>query len=285
MIIVADSGSTCTDWVLIEDEITKSTFQTKGFNPYFTKSEEIIKELKLKFPKNISVNNIDKIYFYGSGCSSKELNSIIYNGLKHFFSDTEITIEHDLLAAARALFQNESGIAVILGTGANTCYYNGKSIVKNVTSLGYILGDEGGGDYLGKLFITNYLNNELPKEISEKFYNEYNLKTDQILHAVYKESYPNKFLASFTKFILKYSNNEFVSEIINKSFSDLFVKHICKYDNYDKLKIRATGSISYFFQEQLKKTALNFNANIDLIEKEPIHRLVQFHIRETLNNK
>ena len=278
MIIVADSGSSCTDWVLIEDENTKSTFQTKGFNPYFVKSEEIINELKLKFPRNISISDVDKIYFYGAGCSSGKLKSIINNGLKHFFPDSEITIEHDLLAAARALFQNESGIAVILGTGANTCYYNGKSIVKNVTSLGYILGDEGGGDYLGKLFITSYLNGELPKEISEKFYNEYNLRTEQILHAIYKEPYPNKFLASFTKFVLKYSNNESVSEIINKSFSDLFIKHICKYDNYDKLKIRATGSVSYFFQDQFKKTALKFNANIDLIEKEPINRLVQFHI-------
>ena len=278
MIIVADSGSTCTDWVFIEGENIKSTFQTKGLNPYFTKSEEITNELKLKFPRNISISDVDKIYFYGAGCSTEKLKSIINNGLKQFFTDSEIIIEHDLLAAARALFQNESGIAVILGTGANTCYYNGKSIVKNVTSLGYILGDEGGGDYLGKLFISSYLNGELPNEISEKFYNEYNLRTEQILHAVYKEPYPNKFLASFSKFILKYSNNEYVSEIINKSFSDLFIKHICKYDNYDKLKIRATGSVSYFFQDQFKKTALKFNANIDLIEKEPINRLVQFHI-------
>lgn len=278
MIIVADSGSTCTDWVLIESENTKSIFQTNGLNPYFTKSEEITNELKLKFPRNISISDVDKIYFYGAGCSTEKLKSIINNGLKHFFPGSEIIIEHDLLAAARALFQNESGIAVILGTGANTCYYNGKSIVKNVTSLGYILGDEGGGDYLGKLFITSYLNGELPKEISEKFYNEYNLTTEQILHAIYKEPYPNKFLASFTKFVLKYSNNESVSEIINKSFSDLFIKHICKYDNYDKLKIRATGSVSCFFQDQFKKIALKFNTKIDLIEKEPINRLVQFHI-------
>lgn len=281
MILVADSGSTSTDWVLIEGKNVKSTFKTNGFNPYFVKSEEIINELKSKFPNNIPQNTVNKIYFYGAGCSSKKMISIIDIGLKNVFTDAEIVIENDLLGAARSLFQNESGIAVILGTGSNTCYYNGKSIEKHIVSLGYILGDEGGGVYLGKLFITSYLNNELPKDISDLFYNEYNLRKDQILHTLYKEPNPNRFLASFTKFILKHSKNDFLSAIINKSFSDLFVKYICKYDNHDKLKIRFTGSVSFFFQEQLIKTASKFNIKIDLIEKEPIHGLVQFHI----NNK
>jgi len=278
MIIVADSGSTCTDWVIIKNKEIIHTIKTKGFNPYFTKSEEIINELKIKFPKNINLNNVETIYFYGAGCSSKEMNLIIYNGLSPFFTSSKIEIEHDLLAAARALFQNEAGIAVILGTGSNTCYYDGQSIVKNITSLGFILGDEGGGDYLGKLFIQSYLNNELPVEINEAFLNQYKLTTNQILQAVYKEGNPNRFLASFTKFILDYADNSAISKIITKCFSDLFAKHICKYENYKNLKIRFTGSISHYFRNPLNDVANTFGAKIDLIEKEPIGLLTQYHM-------
>jgi N-acetylglucosamine kinase-like BadF-type ATPase len=281
MIIVADSGSTCTDWVIIEEKQLIDTFKTKGFNPYFTKSEEITGELKSKYPKHIDLNAIETIYFYGSGCSSKEMNLIIHNGLSPFFKNSKIEIEHDLLAAARALFQNESGIAVILGTGSNTCYYDGKSIVKNITSLGFILGDEGGGDYMGKLLIQRYLNKELPDEIMHAFFSEYNLTSNQILHAVYKEEYPNRFLSTFSKFILNHAENEAISKIINTTFSDLFSKHICKYKNYKNLNIRCTGSISHFFSKQLNAVAKSYSAQIDLIEKEPIKGLTQYHINNT----
>lgn len=278
MILVAESGSTKTDWILINNKNILTSFKTKGFNPYFINSHEIITELNSKTPHNFPVNEIEKVFFYGSGCSSSKMNQIIFDGLKQFFYKSEIKVNHDLLAAARALFKNEAGIAVILGTGANTCLYDGKNIVKNVKSLGFILGDEGGGDYLGKLFITSFLNDELPKEIHDKFIQKFNLSKDQILHAVYKEPHPNRFLASFCEFILELSNNESVLKLINKSFTDLFIKHICKYENYNKYKIRFTGSIAYYYRDFLKEVASNFNLEIDLIIEKPINRLVEFHI-------
>jgi len=278
MILVADSGSTNTDWVIIDRDKIISSFITIGFNPYFTKSEEIYHELKSKIPKNIDANNIRNIYFYGSGCSSPELNSIIHNGLNQFFSDSDIEINHDLLAAARALFMNESGIAIILGTGANTCLYDGRNIVKNIPSLGYILGDEGGGDYLGKLFITEFLYGNLPENIHQDFLKKYKLSNNQIMHKIYKEPNPNRFLASFCKFISKHKEDSFLNTLVKKSFTDLFLNHITKYENYTNFKIRVTGSVGFHFQNQLKEVAKEFNAHIDLIEKSPITRLTQYHI-------
>jgi N-acetylglucosamine kinase-like BadF-type ATPase len=278
MILVADSGSTNTDWVIIERDKIISSFITNGFNPYFTKSEEIYHELKSKTPKNINVNSISNIYFYGSGCSSPELNSIIHNGLNQFFPDSDIEINHDLLAAARALFINDSGIVIILGTGANTCLYDGRNIVKNIPSLGYILGDEGGGDYLGKLFITEFLYGNLPEKIHNEFLKKHDLNNDQIMHKIYKEPNPNRFLASFCEFISKHKEDSYMNNLVKKSFTDLFLNHITKYDNYTNLKIRVTGSVAFYFQNQLKKVAKGFNAHIDLIEKNPITRLIQYHI-------
>ena len=280
MILVADSGSTNTDWVIIERDKIISSFITNGFNPYFTKSEEIYKELRSKIPKNINVNSISNIYFYGSGCSSPELNSIIHNGLNQFFPDSDIEINHDLLAAARALFVQDSGIVIILGTGANTCLYDGKNIVKNIQSLGYILGDEGGGDYLGKLFITEFLYGNLPENIHQDFLNKYKLSNNQIMHKIYKEPNPNRFLASFCEFISKHEEDSFLNTLVKKSFTDLFLNHITKYENYTNFKIRVTGSIGFHFQNQLKEVAKEFNTHIDLIEKNPITRLTQYHIKK-----
>jgi len=278
MILVADSGSTNTDWVILDQGKIISSFKTKGFNPYFTSSKEVFTEIKAKTPKEIDVENITNIYFYGSGCSSADMNNIIQNGLKQYFTKSIIEINHDLLGAARALFHNEEGIAVILGTGANTCHYNGKEITKNVPSLGFILGDEGGGDYMGKLFITDYLYGNLSKEITSNFEKKYILDKNKILQKVYKEPYPNRFLASFTEFILENSNEAYINEIIRNTFRNLFKVHICKYNNYQKYNIRVTGSVGYHFKKQLIEVATEFSAKINLIEKNPISRLAQFHI-------
>ncbi|MCG8411874.1 MAG: ATPase [Bacteroidales bacterium] len=278
MIIVADSGSTRTDWVVIKEKEIFSTFNTIGFNPYFVKAEEIKSELEQNFPCTINLEDISNVYFYGSGCSSFEMNQEIHKRLSSFFTKSEIEVEHDLLAAARALFGNDEGIAVILGTGANTCHYNGKDIIKNVTSLGFILGDEGGADHLGKLFIQDYLNEDLPVDISEKFYSEFRLSKTQIFQAVYKKAHPNRFLASFSKFIRENSNSKAVLDIIERSFNQLFVKHICKYENYKELPLRATGSVAFFYEKELNEVAKKYDTKFEKIIREPIDSLTQYHI-------
>lgn len=277
MILIADSGSTNTDWVLIKKDKIISSFVTSGFNPYFTKSEEIYIELKQKFPTNLKISEINKIFFYGSGCSAEEMKKIIYKGLSQMFINSEIEINHDLLGAARALFMNDSGITVILGTGASSCFYDGSIITERVPSLGYILGDEGGGDYLGKLFITDFLYGRLPENVHQTFLKKFRLNNNQIMHKIYKEAYPNRFLASFCEFISEQSKDSSINDMIIKSFTDLFVNNITKYENYKKYSIKITGSVGYYFKNQLLEVAKSFNANIDLIECSPINRLVQYH--------
>ncbi len=278
MILIADSGSTNTDWIIIHENKIRTEFTTSGLNPYFITSHEVCLEVQAQFPADINKDTIGHLYFYGSGCSSPDMKNIIYNGLQEFFPQSKIDINHDLLGAARALLNNEEGIAIILGTGANTCLYNGQNISSNVASLGFILGDEGGGDYLGKLFITEYLYGNLPHEISDAFFKKYALTNSEIMHKIYKEPFPNRFLSSLCTFILDHSKNEFIKRIIKKSFKDLFLKHIVKYENYTSYNIRITGSVGFYFQEFLYEIAEEFKATIDLIERSPIRRLAQYHI-------
>ncbi|PLX16042.1 MAG: hypothetical protein C0597_08165 [Marinilabiliales bacterium] len=279
MYIIADSGSTKTDWVLIENKKISTSFTTKGFNPYFTTTEQLYKDLIHELPNDLNPIHIKQVFFYGSGCSLPEMKNLIYHGLKKIFSRSEIEINHDLLAAARALFKNESGIALILGTGANTCLYNGNKIVHNIPSLGFILGDEGGGDYLGKLFITELLYHNLPKDISSKFLKKFDLSADNILQKLYKEDHPNQFLASICEFIFEKKENNVIQDIIYKSFNDLFNTHIIKYKNYHQYKIRATGSIAYYFKDYLNKVASEFNTSIDLVVRAPIFKLADYHLK------
>lgn len=279
MIIIADSGSTETSWVVIENYKPIAQFNTIGLNPYFTKHNDIIRELNLNFPKSINQNRVEKVFFYGAGCSTSNLKRIISNALHGFFVNSYLVIESDMLAASRALFQNKPGIALILGTGANTCLYNGIEITKNIKSLGYILGDEGGGDYLGKIFIQALLNKELPKDIENIFYEEYALDSDKILHSIYKEDYPNRYLASFTKFIKANIHVDELNNLVKKSFVDLFTKHITKYQDYTSFKIRATGSIAFYFKEELKQVAQDFKTKIDLIKQSPLDLLIKYHIK------
>ncbi len=279
MILIADSGSTNTDWVIINNNEQVYSFTTIGLNPYFTTCHEIKSELDLHFPKNINPENIRHTYFYGSGCSPQKNKQLIIDCLKTYFINSVIEVDTDLLAAARALFSNKNGIIVILGTGANTGFYDGKNITQNIPSLGYALGDEGGGDYLGKLFISELLYGNIPVDIEKKFREICMLDNQQILTHLYKEPKPNHFLASFCEFIHKYQNNKFINNLILKSFTDLFEKHITKYQHQNIYTISVIGSIGYYFKEQLHHVAQKYNYKIDRIEKTPIQDLIEFHIQ------
>lgn len=278
MILVADSGSTNTDWLILENNQIKSSFTTKGFNPYFTSSKKMQIDLEAELPKNFENGKVEQVYFYGSGCSMESMQELIYKGLKIVFTESKIDVNHDLLGAARALFKNEAGIVLILGTGANTCFYDGNSIIKNIPSLGFILGDEGGGDYLGKLFLTDLLYHNLPESISKRFFEKYELTESLIMQKVYKEEHPNRFLASICEFIYDNSSEEYINNLIQKSFTDLFERHIIKYENFTNYKIRAVGSVAYYFKDFLNEVARRYNTNIDLIIKKPIQELANYHL-------
>lgn len=302
MRLIADSGSTKTDWRLIDDENKIHQYGTDGLNPYFHGTEAISKVLKEQLIPSIkseirlsrltrgnpSVRTLrrspfgpsekSEIFFYGAGCSNIEQCEIIKSALKENFENSKIEVHHDLLGAARALCGQEKGIAAILGTGSNSCYYDGKNIVENIPALGYILGDEGSGAYLGKKFLQAYLNNELPKEIYEKFNKNFQLSKDDILTAVYNLPNPNRFLASFSKFLFQNLKHPYIAKLVYSAFEDFFDKHICKYREHKEVKMSCVGSVGFYFSKILKNVASDKGVAIDKIIKAPIAALTLYHI-------
>jgi glucosamine kinase len=282
MILIADSGSTKTDWRLINDNNETYQFNTMGFNPYFQDSTVIANELKQKLLPEINKiitkeNNALHIYFYGAGCSSVEKCDIVETAIRHVFPKAKIEIEHDLLAAARALCGNKEGIAAIMGTGSNSCYYNGEKIMSNVASLGYILGDEGSGAYIGKHFICDYLNKDIPQHIADHFRKTYQLSKENILDAVYTQPMPGKFLASFSRFINQHRNEPYFIDLVEHNFEMFFNKHICKYENYQKINLSCLGSVAYYYSDTLHKVAEKKGVTINKVIESPIADLTAYH--------
>jgi glucosamine kinase len=283
MILIADSGSTKTDWRLIDESGHSRQFHTIGFNPFFQDTISIVTELKTSLLPGIQPFIAGKkihIYFYGAGCSSKEKCSILFSALQHVFPHAVIEVEHDLLAAARALCGKKEGIAAIMGTGSNSCYYNGSKIVSNVSSLGYILGDEGSGAYIGKHFIQDYLNNEVPHHISEQFKASYNLSEEHILDAIYKQAMPSRFLASFSKFVSQHREEDYFKKLVRYNFDQFFTKHICKYENHRNTDLSCVGSVAFHYRDALEEVAKERNIRISKVIESPISGLASYHLPE-----
>ncbi len=274
MILIADSGSTKTNWVTIKDKTIIKRHTTTGLNPFFIDKETIPAHLKLFDNRK----EIETIYFYGAGCVDNERKNIIKTGLTKVFDKAKIVVNDDITAAGRALYKNKQGIVAILGTGMSIGIYNGKNIIDKGTSLGYILGDEGSGADIGKKIIKSILYNELPEHIIKDFYNQYKTYKNDILQSVYQSEFPNKYIASFSQFAAKHIKNEQIEDIIENCFDSFFLKHVSKIKNYKSYKIRLSGSVAHSFSRQLKNVALKYKLQVDKIIKSPIDELIKFHI-------
>ncbi|MCW3102152.1 MAG: hypothetical protein JWO09_592 [Bacteroidetes bacterium] len=284
MLLIADSGSTKTDWRLIDEKKNTHQFQTQGFNPFFQDSTMIAAELQSKLlpaiSPHLSKDDSLSIYFYGAGCSTEEKCDIVKTAIRHTFPDAIIEVEHDLLAAARALCGNEQGIAAIMGTGSNSCYYDGNKIVCNVASLGFILGDEGSGAYIGKHFIRDYLNKEVPENIAASFKETYKLSEEEILDAVYKQAMPSRFLASFSKFINQHRNEPYFVKLVDYNFEQFFNRHICKYTNHKEVSMSCVGSVAHHYSDTLREVAARKGVKIGKIIETPISELSNYHLAQ-----
>ncbi|MCK4288957.1 MAG: ATPase [Bacteroidales bacterium] len=280
MILIIDSGSSKADWVLIKDRLKFKQIQTEGFNPYYFDFNELKKILKKHITPNINPETVDEIYFYGAGCSTENKRNIINNVLSNVFTNTKININHDLLGAARALFGRSEGIACILGTGSNSCYYDGNKIVENVPSLGYLFGDEGSGTYMGKIFLTNYLKNKIPENLKLKFDKKFKLSLEQILDNVYNYSKPNRFISSFSKFLSENISEPFVKNLVRDSFMEFFSEQVCKYSKYSQVPVSFIGTVAFIYENILREAAQEIGISIQSIEKNPVNGLIKFHISE-----
>jgi N-acetylglucosamine kinase-like BadF-type ATPase len=281
MILIADSGSTKTQWCLADNEKRLISIATQGINPYFQSEEDIFKILKIELLPFLNSPLVElQIFFYGAGCGSTEKNKLMKIALTKTFSEASIEVNNDLLGAARALCGKEKGIAAILGTGSNTCYFDGEKIAEHPESsgLGYILGDEGSGAHIGKTFIQAYLNKELPTIIAEKFYQSFKLKKEDILNAVYKKPMPNRFLASFSTFVNENSTDEYLRDLVINCFNQFFDKHVCKYPQHKNVPLNCVGSVAFNFRTILQKVAHTKGVAIGKIITNPIDDLTRYHL-------
>ncbi len=279
MLIIVDSGSTKADWQIINADGSRELHTTMGFNPFFHDEDRIEAELNKSFVKDVNVVEAKKIYFYGAGCSDKMRCDIVKRGLERIFTNAEtIAVEHDLLGSARATCGLEAGIACIIGTGSNTCLYDGKDVIDNVSNLGYLLGDEGSGSHLGKLLIRAYFYRELPDDMIEFFHEEYGNNKRVILNKIYGES-PNVYLASFARFFSKHKSHFYIQKLANEAFAELTRRHILKYDGCHNVPIHFVGSVAYHFQDILKTTLEEHNLSLGVVIQKPIDALVDFHLK------
>lgn len=282
MYFIIESGSTKSDWVLVDNKNNQSFFSTMGFNPYFHSADIIEAELKKNTEIMHLVPSIKGIYFYGAGCSSPELNEIVEEGLRRIFPTASILVEHDLLACAYATYSGKPGISCIIGTGSNSCYFDGQNLLEEVPALGYVLGDEGSGSYFGKQLLSSFLYHHLPQDIEADFIATYQLDKDQIVDRVYREPNANVFIASFMPFIAKHKENPFFSEMVYKGFKHFMQVHVCCYDNYKETEVHFVGSLSKIFEKELDKAATELGIQIASIVQKPVIGLVNYHLQYIL---
>lgn len=280
-VLIADSGSTKTDWILLEGNKIVKKIKTIGFNPYFQTKDQINLEIlnHLKPFIHDYLHQVSVIHYYGTGCSTVENCKLVEECLTLTLDVVNVEVSHDLLAAARALCKREWGIASILGTGSNSCLYDGTTILENVPSTGYLWSDYGGGSQIGKFFIRDYFEETLPKDLSLAFENAgYN--RDVILNNVYKKGVPGKYLASVSLFMSEHREHPFVNKILEECFDSFFVQQISKYTHSKKYKVHTVGSIGFYYKELIAKVAKKHGYEIGNVIKSPIEGLIDYHTQK-----
>jgi glucosamine kinase len=283
MILIADSGSTKTDWALTSEQGVISTLHTIGYNPYFIDSETIYYSLTENLLKELNPDEIIEIYFYGAGCSTPENKDIVRIALKRAFPKaSEIFVGHDLLAAARALLGHQRGFAAILGTGANTCLYDHDECTMNIDSLGYLLGDEGSGSYIGKKIVRDFMRNRLDPELHARFKERFNIdNNEQIFHTLYTTQFPNRYLADFCRFADEYVDHPYIRNKVRDSFRDFFKNLVSKYPDYKQYSFNCIGSVGFIFKDILEEVANSYDMKIGTVIRSPLSSLVEYHLHNT----
>ena len=278
MILIADCGSTKIDWCLIENgKVAKQVF-TSGINALLMSEEQIRQTIADELVPEIKEYEIDSVYYYGAGCLFDDICANVRRAIAaNIPSAKTIEVDTDLLAAARALCGKNPGIACIMGTGSNSCYYDGVKIVDNVSPLGYILGDEGSGAVLGKLLVGDVLKNQLPAALCEKFLKKYDLDRQKIIEGVYKKPAANRFLASLSPFLIENIEEPAVHRLVLNAFKAFFVRNIENYEGYKTMPVSFVGSVAYYYRDVLEEAASSLGIKIGTVIKSPMEGLIKYH--------
>ena len=277
MKLIADSGSTKCDWMIIGNDGNRVA-KTIGFNPFFHTQAFIEERLSLNADLVGVKDKIKEIYYYGAGCSSKERNKVLTAALQTTFANAvHINVSEDLDGAAYATAGNEPGIVCIIGTGSNSCYYDGMHVHSRIPALGYVLGDEASGSYFGKIMLSSFLYNIMPQDLSDLFYNTYKVDRESILSSVYNQPDANVYLASFMKFASANKEHRWIKDMIYDGIKKFTEIHITSHPEYKDVPVNFVGSIAYYFNDELNLVAHEFGFTIGRIVKKPIESLVEYH--------
>lgn len=281
MILIADSGATKTDWCVGTTLHHSQIIQTEGINPFHQEADKInlILHNRLLPQLPCSPSDIQTVFFYGAGCTPDKIEKLSYL-LVQAFPHAKVEVHSDLMGAARALCQRQPGIACILGTGANSCLYDGEKITQNIPPLGYILGDEGGGAYLGKRFLGDCIKQQLPSSLLKGLLEEYQLTLPAILDKVYRQPLANRFLASLTPYIYRCKQQPEVHHFLTACFADFFQRNVLSYPGCHQLPVSFTGSIAWYFRPEIEETARKSNLHPSVFIQAPIQELKRFHLPE-----
>ena len=273
--LIADSGATKAEWCLMNGKKKKSIF-TQGISPYFLSTDEITRLVSEELAGKMNKETVEQVYYYGTGCANPENARSVKKAIQRVFPDAKVQVQTDLMAAARALCGHDKGVACILGTGSNSCYYNGRTIVKNSPGLGYVLGDEASGAYLGRKVIQYYLYHTFDEDLRARFDARFVTTAVEILDNVYKKPMPNRYLASFAMFLAENRGHYMIENIIEDGLNDFFFQHLCKYAEIWKYPVSFAGSVAYGFQDVLKDLCSSYEFELGTILKNPMEGLVKY---------
>ena len=279
MILIADSGATKTEWACIsKDGATRIGFFSQGYNPNYITGTQIVADIRANLPEGLSPDLVDEIYFYGAGVTELQY-PFMEKTLREVFAKAEkVFIAMDTLASCRALLQREPGFAAILGTGANSCLYDGCNEGLNVDSCGFILGDEGSGGYLGKRMITDYLRRNMPPKVYKLVGKELGRTNDELIDVIYTKPFPNRFCAQYAKFISKHLDYDpYFPELVTDAFRKFFERIVTHYPDYQKYTFNSVGSVGYYFRSLLEPVVKEFGMKMGTVLKAPMEGLIKYH--------
>jgi glucosamine kinase len=280
MILVADSGSSKTDWLLSLSPQKVLQFRTAGLNPYFLSEKEIVKILQEQAADMIAYGpDIDEIYFFGAGCSSPDRHEIVSNALSQLFPKSYISVDSDLLGSAYATCGHEKGLCCVLGTGSNISFFDGEDIHDGQHGLGFVLGDEGGGTWFGKALVTDFLYGNMPADIAEKFDETYHLDKEVVIKEVYQASNANSYLAAFSKFLSEIRPSPYAQNLLRRGLLEFIDTNIKSYPEYHNYKCNFVGSIAYVFTDELKAICRENGVHVGKVIQQPIHDLLKFILK------
>lgn len=283
MVAIVDSGSTKSDWVILDD--FKKVFlktETIGFNPNFINKELITPEIQKNSNLILVKNSITKVFFYGSGCGVEKNRQTIETELKKVFGKAEIIVKEDLMAAAYAAYKGKPAIVCILGTGSNSCYFDGENLKIELPSLGFLIGDEGSGSAIGKQLVRRYFMKKLPADLHSEFEADYKLTIEDALKHMYHAPRPNAYLADFNKFVVERKDHPYFVNMVFEEMKSFFEYQVMPYQEANDAEINFIGSIAYYYENILRSVAEELNLNVGHVVQKPIESLVDYHIKYIL---